>query len=215
MIVINFKTYPETFGENATKLAKIIKKISQKSGVKIIIAASALDAFRLKQYGLDVWLQHIDEYDPGKHTGWISAKQAMGLGINASLINHFEHQIPKGTALKIIKNKPTTFKIICCAKSIGQIETWIAKSRPDYIFYEDPEFIGSSTDSVASKPDNIKKAVMACCGIPLIVGAGIKSCHDVDVSLNMGAKAVGLASAFVLNSHPQKFLEEIVIPFGV
>ena len=217
MILINFKIYKETFGEGAIKLAKIIKEVGDKYKIRMIIAASALDAVRIKnETGAEVWLQNVDEYGEGKHTGWISAKQALALGIKGSLINHFEHQIAKGTVLKIIKNKPTGFEIAGCVKSVGQIKEWAARAKPDYIFYEPPELIASKETSVATtKPDSIKKAVEDSGEIPLIVGAGVKSREDVEISLKMGAKAVGLASAFVLGKDPKGVLEGIASGFSV
>ena len=130
------------------------------------------------------------------------------------MVNHFEHQVPKGTVQKIIKNRPKGFVIVCCVKTIGQIERWAKRAKPDYILYEPPELIGSSELSVATaKPESIKRAVEACGEVPLIVGAGVKSREDVEVSLKLGAMGVGLASGFVLSSEPKKVLEEIVNGF--
>jgi len=215
MILINFKIYRETFGDKAIELGKIIKEIADKSGIRVIVTASALDALRLADLGLEVWLQNVDEYGDGKHTGWISANQALSLGIKGSLLNHSEHQVPKGTVLKILKNKPQGFEIMCCVKSVGQIEKWVAKAKPDYILYEPPKLIGSPTDSVASKPESIKKAVKLSGNIPLIIGAGVKSQHDVVIGLKMGAKSVMLASGFVLSTDPKSVLEDIVAGFKV
>lgn len=215
MILINFKIYQETFGDKIIELGKIIKEVADKSKIRIVVCTSALDALRLKDLGLEVWLQNIDEYSEGKHTGFISAKQALSSDIKGSLINHFEHQIPRGTVLKIIKNKPIGFELMCCVKNLGQIETWVAKAKPDYILYEPPELIGSPTTSVASKPESIKKAVELSGDIPLLVGAGVKSRNDVIISLKMGAKSVGLASGFVLSSDPKSVLEDIVSGFKV
>lgn len=215
MILINFKIYKETFGDGAIKLAKIIKEVADKSKIRIVITTSALDAVRVKEKtGAEVWLQNIDEYNNGKHTGWVSMEQAMALGIKGGLINHFEHQVPRGTAQRIIKSKPNGFEIMCCVKSTGQIERWTAKAKPDWILYEPPEFIGSSTDSVATKPESIKNAVTWCGEVPLMVGAGVKSKQDVEVSLKMGAKAIGLASALVLSQNPKKLLESLVEGFS-
>ncbi len=215
MILINFKIYQETFGDKAIELAKIIEEVADKYKMRIVIAASALDAVRIKEKtGAEVWLQNIDEYIDGKHTGWISIQQAMALGIKGSLINHFEHQVPKGKVLKIIQNKPKGFEIACCVKTVGQIEKWAAKSKADYIFFEPPELIGNSKESVATRPDSIKKAVELCGKIPLIVGAGIKSKEDVEISLKMGAKSVGLASSFVLSNKPKLTLETIAGGFN-
>ena len=214
MILINFKIYQETFGNRAIELAKIVKEVGDKYKIRIVITTSALDAFRIQQEtGAEVWLQNVDEYNNGKHTGWISMEQAASLGINGSLVNHFEHQSPRGKVSQIISSKPKSFEIMCCAKTIGQIEKWIAKSKPDYILYEPPELIGSNTDSVSSRPESIKRAVAASGEIPLMVGAGVKNKEDVIVSLKMGASSVGLASNFVLSNNPRLVLEDIASGF--
>jgi len=214
MILVNFKIYKETFGDGAIKLAKIVKEVADKYKIRIVITACALDAVRIKEEtGAEVWLQSVDEYGDGKHTGWVSMQQAMALGIKGSLINHFEHQIPRGTVQKIIKNKPNGFEIMCCVKSLGQIEKWAVKAKPDWMFYEPPDLIGSSKESVATRPESIKNAVVLCGKIPLMVGAGIKSRKDVEVSLKMGAKAIGLASAWVLGPNPKELLESLAEGF--
>jgi triosephosphate isomerase len=217
MILINFKIYPESFGDRALELAKIIKNISDKSKVRIVIAASALDALRIQQEsGAEVWLQNVDEFDQGKHTGWISSRQAFELGIKGSLINHSEHKIPKGKIAKIIKQKPKGFEIMCCVSSVNHIRNWTNKLKPEWILYEPPELIASKDKSVATEnPEMIKAAVEALDKSKLLVGAGVKNQEDVKVSLKMGAKGVGLSSAFVLDNNPQEVLEKIVSGFDV
>lgn len=212
MILINFKIYKETFGDKAVELARIIKEVADKYKIRIVLSASALDAWRLKELGLEIWLQNVDEYAEGKHSGWVSMEQAMAVGICGSLLNHSENEKPKGTVQKIIKNKPKDFAIMTCAKSVGQID-WINRAKPDYILYEPPELIGSPTDSVASRPESIKKAVEKSTNCQLIVGAGVKSAKDVKVAIDLGAKGVGLASAFVLGKNPKEVLEDIAKGF--
>lgn len=215
MIIINFKIYQKTFGDKALELAKIAKEVSEKHKIRIIVTASALDAFRIQQKtGIEVWLQNVDEFDEGKHTGWISSKQAYELGIKGSLINHSEHKIPKGTISKIIKSKPPGFEIMCCVSSIGQIKKWANKLKPEWFLYEPPELIASQDKSVATEnPEMIRSAATALKGFNLLVGAGVKDKEDVKISLKMGAKGVGLASAFVLDSNPKIVLEEIAKGF--
>jgi len=217
MILVNFKIYKETFGDGAIKLVEIIKEVANKYKIRIVLTASALDAVRIKERtGAEVWLQNVDEYSEGKHTGWVSMEQAVKLGIKGSLINHSEHQLPRGTVQKIIKNKPEGFELMACVKSIGQIERWMAKTKPDWILYEPPELIASKDKSVATeKSEAIKNAIEKAGGIPIMVGAGVKNKQDVEVSLKMGAKGVGVSSAVVLANNPKEVLEEIAKGFNV
>ncbi|MFA5895063.1 MAG: triose-phosphate isomerase [Candidatus Shapirobacteria bacterium] len=216
MILINFKTYKETFGDGAIKLAKIAKEVADEHKIRIVVATSTIDAIRVKQEtGADVWLQSVDEFNEGKYSGWTSMKQSMQLGIRGSLLNHSERQRPKGTVQKIISGKPNGFEIMCCVKSLGQIEGWVDKLSPEWILYEPPELIASKDKSVATeKPEIIKNAVALVKNSKLIVGAGIKSKQDVEVCLKMGAKGVGLSSAFVLSKNPKEVLEEIAAGFN-
>ncbi len=214
MILVNFKIYKNVFGSKAIELARIIKKTEDKFKVPIIILASALQAVKIKEEtGAEVWLQNVDEYEEGQYSGWTSMKEAESWGIKGAMINHSEHQISKGTALKIIKKRPQDFQIVLCQSSLGKMEKWGAKSKPNWILYEPPELIANPKESVATKPEIIKNAVKICGEVPLMVGAGIKKGEDIQISLKMGAKAVALSSALVLSDEPEKILEEFVKAF--
>jgi len=142
MILVNFKIYKETFGDGALKLAEICKKVSQKSGVKIIPVVSALDAVRIKEkLNIEVYLQAVDEFSENAKTGFISPVQAEALKIEGSILNHSEHQIKPGTIKKILKAQPRSFKMIVCLSSLGQIERWAKNIKPDYIAYEPKNLI--------------------------------------------------------------------------
>ncbi|PIU73607.1 hypothetical protein COS78_01285 [Candidatus Shapirobacteria bacterium CG06_land_8_20_14_3_00_40_12] len=216
MILVNFKIYSETFGDGAIKLAKIVKDIGDKYKIRTIVTTSALDALRIsRETGVEVWLQNVDQYSDGKHSGFISPKQALTLDIKGSLLNHSEHSVPKGTVLKIIKNNPPGFTLCCCVKSPSQAEKWVIKAKPDYVLFEPPELIASENESVATKnPQSIQKLATLCQDLPLIVGAGVKNREDVEISLKMGAKAVMLSSAFVLSDDPRAVLSGIASGFN-
>jgi len=56
MILLNFKLYPETFGDEAINLSAIAKQVMENTGVKIIPVLSALDAVRVKEkLNIDVY----------------------------------------------------------------------------------------------------------------------------------------------------------------
>ena len=211
MIVVNFKIYEETFGEKAFELAKICKKVSQKTKVKIIPAVSALDALRIRnELEIDVWLQNVDEVFEGAKSGSISPIQAQMLGVSGSLINHSENKKKPGSIKKMLKIWPNKFKAMVCLSSMGQTERWAKNIKPDYIAYEPKNLIGSKDKSVASeKPDIIKKIVEKYPNVPIFVGAGIHSARDVEVSLKLGAKGILISSYIVKNKNPEERLEEL------
>lgn len=215
MILVNFKLYKETFGDGALKLAEICKKVSQKSGVKIIPVVSALDAVRIKEkLGIEVFLQSVDEFNEGSKSGFVSPFQAESLKIDGSLLNHSEHRVKPGTVKKILKNYPKNFRSVVCISSLGQAEGWAKNIKADMIAYEPKEFIGNKEKSVASeKPEIIRKIVEKYPKIPILVGAGIHSKEDVIVSLKLGAKGILISTFVVKAKDSEKKLYEIASAF--
>ena len=211
MIVVNFKIYEETFGDKAFELAKICQKVSKKTKVKIIPSVSALDAVRIKnELDMEVWLQNIDEVFEGAKSGAVSPLQAQLLGISGTLINHSENRKKPGTIKKMLTIWPANFKMMLCLSSLGQVEGWAKKIKPDFIAYEPKYLIGSKDKSVATeKPEVIKKIVEKYPEFSVFVGAGIHSVKDVEVSLKLGAKGILISSYIVKSKNPEERLEEL------
>lgn len=210
MILVNFKLYEETFKDGAVKLAKICQKVMEKTGVEIIPVVSALDVYRIKkEVGIKTYIQHVDEYENGAKTGYISPTQAKEVGADGALINHSEHQIKPGTIRKILNKIPKDFEVIVCLKSMGQAESWARNLKAVTIAYEPHYLIGNKEKSVASeRSDVIKKMVEKYekLKVPVIVGAGINSVDDIKTSLKLGAKGVLISSGVVKSKNPEEEL---------
>jgi len=215
MIIVNFKLYKNTFGDKAVELAKICKKVMDESGVEVVLAVSSVDIYRIKkETELKLYCQNIDEYKHGKWTGWISAEQVKKAGASGSILNHSEHKIPPGKIKKILKDKDKSFEIVLCVRSIGQVEKWALKLKPDFIAYEPSYLIASKDKSVSSeKPEVIKRLVKLCGDVPVLVGAGVKNKKDVEIALKLGAKGVLVASDIVTADDPEKELREMIEGF--
>jgi len=211
MIAVNFKIYENTFGDGAMKLAKICKKVAEKTKVKIIPVVSALDAVRIKkELDIEVWVQNSDEVFEGAGSGSISPLQAKANGIDGTLLNHSECRKIPGTIKKILKMWPKDFKVTLCLSTLGQAEKWAKNLKVNYVAYEPKSLIGSKDKSVASeKPEVIKKMVECFGKTPVLVGAGIHSPEDVKVSLKLGAKGILISSYIVKNSDPESKLMEL------
>lgn len=215
MIIVNFKNYKETFGDGAMVLAEICQRIGKKSGVKIIPAVSALDAVKIKEkLDMEIFLQSVDPIFEGAGSGFISPIKALELGIDGTILNHSEHRIKPGTLKKMLKIWPKKFKSVVCIGSFGQTESWAKNIKPDFIAYEPKSLIGSKEKSVASeKSEVIKKIVEFYKNIPVLVGAGIHSIKDVEVSLKMGAKGILISSFIVKAKDPEKELTKLAEVF--
>ncbi len=211
MIAVNFKIYENTFGDGVLDLAKICKKVANKTGIRIVPVVSAIDARIIKEkLDMEVWIQNTDEFFEGAKSGAISPIQAKEAGIDGSLINHSECRKKPGTIKKMLKAWPKKFVSTVCLSNLGQAEGWAKNIKPDFIAYEPKSLIGSKEKSVASeKPEVINKIVKMYPKTPILVGAGIHSAEDVKVSLKLGAKGILISSYIVKNKNPEEKLMEL------
>lgn len=209
MILINFKTYEESTGKNAIKLAKAAEKISKETGQKIIAIPQAVDLKEVaKKVGIDVYTQHVDEKDYGANTGSILIESAKQAGAKGSIINHSENRIPIEKIQKIVeKAKQHEFTIVVCVKDLEEAKK-VDAFKPDYIAYEPPELIGGNISVSTAKPEIIKDIAQSI-STPVIVGAGVKNTEDVKKCIELGAKGVLVASGVIKTKRVKKAIKEL------
>lgn len=217
MILLNIKLYPQTFAHKALDFAAIAKSVSQKTGVKIYPVVSALDAVNIhEKLGIEVYLQHVDPFLEGAHSGFVSPLHAQSLGIKGSLLNHSEHRLQPGTIKSLLKHWPKDFDSVLCLQTLGQLNTWAKKLTPTYFAYEPKEYIGNSQISVSTgKPEQVKKFADILGKKNLLIGAGIHQGSDVVTGLKLGAKGILVASSVVKSVNPEKELMSLALAFSV
>ncbi len=222
MLFINFKIYQQTFGQGAFDLAKICKKVADKTGVKIIPVVSALDLRAVKEICDQVWLQHVDIYFQGKHTGYISPLAAAAAGADGTLLNHSEHKIPPGHIHQILATNRTieqfnNFRFCLCFKTKGQAQNWLKTidPKPDFVAYEPPELIGGDISVSQSQPEVVERIKKLLPDHRLIIGAGIKTGEDVSKAVELGAEGVLVSSGVVTADNPEKALLDLANGFKI
>jgi triosephosphate isomerase len=213
MIWLSLKTYKEATGDEAIKLLKIVKKVMDDTGVKIIPCVQPTDIYRaVQEVGIEVWAQHVDPIDPGRHFGWLSPYSAKQAGATGTVINHDEHAMQYENIKQTIeKAKEYELKtlVICDSVELGhRVTAW----EPDYIAYEKGDLIAGPVAMVDQEAESIKELI-SLVKQPLIVGAGISTGEHAQKSIELGAKGVILASAVVKAEHPEKKLRELAEPF--
>jgi triosephosphate isomerase len=213
-IVLNLKTYNESTGSNALRLALIAEKVQKDTGINIIVCCQAIDFKDLtSKVKIPVFAQHVDYAPIGKSTGKIVPEHALSINIRGSLINHSENRVSlKDIEKAVTKLKELDMTSIVCAKDYVEAKkiAGFKLIKPNFIAVEPPELIGGEISVSQSKPDIIGKSVKVCGTVPVLVGAGIKNNDDVKTAIRYGAKGVLLASHFVLAKDPEKFLRELV-----
>lgn len=218
MIFVNYKTYEEGSGEAAISLTRDLEEVAHETQVKIIPVVQIIDAEKiLSSTKLEVWIQHVDPVSFGAHTGWIVPDEAAKIGISGVFLNHSEHKFENFEELKIAneKAKAANLKTLIFASDLDELVK-ICDLAPTFVSYEPPQFIGSTTNSVAkAEPGVIAKAseIAKEKGLPLIVGAGIHEMSDVRKSIELGAAGVAVATDIVKANDPKKELSDLVEGF--
>jgi triosephosphate isomerase (TIM) len=215
MLFVNFKTYKESSGERAVVLAKILEDASKGMSAKVVVVVQASDVREVVQSTkLEVWTQHVDSVEYGAHTGAIIPEAVREDGATGTFLNHSEDRFSSFEELEKAhtRAKEVGLRTLIFAKDLEELKQ-VIKLLPDYVSYEPPELVGSATTSVSQeKPEVIAEAVKISkeAGIPLIVGAGIKSEEDVRVSLSLGASGFAVASGIVKSMDPENELQKLI-----
>ncbi len=213
VLVINYKLYNETLGENGKKIAEHAKKISDRLGVNIVIAPAFPD-IRLLSGIVPVVAQHIDPLEPGAHTGSVTAEAVKKAGAVGTMINHSERTLdPKTVEQCILRAKQNDLMTICCADSLENAVLF-AKFSPDYIMIELPGLIGGNSSIAKTNPQIISQTVSLVKSVNpavgVICGAGVSTGEDAMIARKLGAIGVAAASAIAKAKNPERVIEDIV-----
>lgn len=218
MIFVNYKTYEQGTGQKAIELTKILEGVAHETQIKIIPAVQSSDIKDVvSSTTLEVWSQKIDPYEFGAHTGAIIAEAVLEDGAAGTFLNHSENRFANFDELAKASDraKSVGLKTLIFAKDIEELKN-ITSLSPNFLAYEPPELVGSSTVSVSTaKPEIIKEAseIAKLAGIPLIVGAGIHTKEDIRKSLELGAVGFAVASDILKSTDPRREILELTEGF--
>lgn len=214
VIFLNFKTYAEVLGKNCIKYAKVAEKISKEYGVTIIIAPPIIEASSVAQeVDIPVFMQHVDPYEPGSHTGYIVIEELMETGISGSMINHAERRLLLSD-IEIIINKLRKYGLLSLL-CVDNVRTAAAGSalNPDMLGVEPPELIGTGISVSKARPeiilDSIKIVKKINPRVKIFCGAGISHEDDVARAIELGVEGVMFASAYIKAGDPENLLSKM------
>ncbi len=214
LLVVNFKAYSESSGEHAVALSKIAESVSKKTGIPVILAVQSTDiALITSSVQIPVFAQHVDPNLPGAKTGSVTIESVTQAGACGSILNHSEKRLD----LIVLKDtlahaRNAGFPILLCAKDAAEAKSF-SLLNPDFIAIEPPELIGGNVSVSTARPNVISDGVKAVGGIPLLVGAGIKTQEDVRIAKKLGARGILVASGVVLANNPKKVLLDLARGF--
>jgi len=214
VIILNLKTYLESTGNQAVKLAEQCEETAEKTGVEVAVAPQFTDiATVAKAVSIPVLAQHIDPYEAGKYTGHTLAEAVRSTGAVGTLLNHSERKLPLEMLDACIKKaEKADLLTVTCADTPETCKT-VATLKPSLIAIEPPELIGSGIPVSKAKPEIVTEAVKTVNEIdreiPVLCGAGITSGSDVEAALRLGTKGILLASGVVKSKNPLSVLMDM------
>ena len=215
IVILNFKTYLESTGENALKLAKSSQNVAEETGVNIMVAPQYGDIYRISQeVEIPVLAQHIDPIDAGGHTGSILPECVKEAGAVGTLINHSEQRMQLFNIDAAIKKAFSLgMSSVVCTNNI-ETSSAAATLNPDFVAIEPPELIGSGIPVSQAEPEIVEKTVEMIHDINsqvrVLCGAGISTGDDLKAAIDLGSEGVLLASGIILADDPQKALLDLV-----
>lgn len=214
LLLLNFKTYPETRGEKAIRLAKAASKVSHELGKSIALAPGPLDLARVIEVAdIPVFAQHVDPRPSGQNTGAVTADYVREIGATGTLLNHSEKRLhfPMLEAARALCGQAGLATVIC-AGGVAQARH-AATLKPEFLAIEPPDLIGGDVSVSTARPGVITKGVEAVQRVSpataVLCGAGVKRREDVERALELGAKGVLLASGVTLAKDPAAALRAL------
>jgi len=216
--IVNFKTYSESTGGNALKIAKAVKEVRSETGREIVVSPQFSDIYPVAKTGVPVFAQHIDGIASGSHTGHVLAEAVKGAGAIGTLINHSERQLELAEIEAAIgAAKRVGLITVVCADDVTKASA-VAALKPDFVAVEPPELIGSGIPVSKANPEVVSGTVRAVRSVSpdvgVLCGAGISKGEDVRAALDLGTKGVLLASGIVKAHDPKKALLQLVEGYG-
>jgi triosephosphate isomerase len=207
LILVNFKNFAETNGENALRVAKRLDQADTDTSLQIGVCVQPFFCSGVRELtGLLLFGQHVDADGFGSCTGALIPEALKSVGAVGSIINHSEKRLSAEVVKKtVLRLKETGLKSVVCVESVKEAREY-ALFGPDFIAIEPPELIGGDISVSTAKPELIKEAVEAVDGIPLLVGAGIKDGNDLKVALDLGAVGILVASGVCKASDPYEVM---------
>lgn len=212
---MNFKTYAESMGEKAVRMAKYCEEVSEDSGVDIIACPQIPDIYRVAcAVKIPVFAQHTDAVGAGSYTGHVIAECVRSAGGKGTLINHSERRLVLAEIDSAVQSaKKAGLTTIVCTNNIA-VTSAGASLSPDYVAIEPPELIGSGNPVSKANPDIVSGSVRAVEAInphvKVLCGAGISTGDDVAAALSLGAVGVLLASGVIKAKDPKAVLFDLV-----
>lgn len=214
VVIVNVKTYPQTTGAGALRLAEASLRVAEETGAGIALAVQAVDLRLVSETGIPTYAQHVEPRAAGAHTGHQLPAAAADAGATGALINHSEHRIALADIDACVRAcADQGWTSVVCSNNV-QTSAAAAALHPTYVAVEPPELIGGEISVTKADPrivsDSRDAIQRVSSDVRLLCGAGIKDGQDVATAIELGAEGVLLASGVAKANDPEAVLRDLV-----
>lgn len=215
LILVNLKTYKEGTGSRAHLIAQAAELVSRESGATVGVAPGYIDLHPLcHHFAIPVYAQHVDSFEPGAHTGHITADAIKAAGAAGSLVNHSERRLTIADIEASVRALQARKLVAVVCTNNEATSAAAAALAPEYVAIEPPELIGSGVSVSKANPEIIRRSVAAVKSVnkntKVLTGAGIQSGECVKIAVDLGTDGVLLASSVVKAKDPGAVLRDLV-----
>lgn len=202
MIIFNLKTFPESTGDNARNIVSMLESLIVEGTIqaeKFSVAPSVLDIVSLRKEfrRINLISQNVVKEDSDSSNQWMTPENLIENEISFSIYNHSENRSFGASFvedIKEIQNKGVS--LVVCVENLEEA-TAALEAKAFGVAYEPRDLIGSGV-SVSTREDVVREFVRLVDGKAMpFIGAGVTTGDDVLKCMELGAKGVLLASAFV------------------
>lgn len=218
LFLLNLKVYGGMLGADAERIAGILEDLGASAGVAVAIAPAMPDVARVaSSVRIPVVAQHVDAFDPGAHTGFITVESLAASGARGSLVNHSEHPLTRAEIGEVVQRLSTAgLAAIVCAGDVEPARV-LASYTPPYLAVEPPELIGGDRAVSTARPEVVALTVDAVHTISpttqVLCGAGVHDSADVRRALELGSEGILVSSAVTRAKNPRAAIEELLRGF--
>jgi triosephosphate isomerase len=211
---INFKVYPDTWGENAVSVASSLERIEAETDAQFVITPQLPDIRSISdETDISITAPFMHATEPGRGMGKILPETLADAGVDGVVHNHAENRDTLTDLIwKIKRCRDLGMDSIVCVDSI-EMGRSIAQFDPDLLIYEMPEDISSNEAITQTHPDRVRKFLTMIEEVNpqtrVLVGGGVSTSEDVRLAFELGADAAGAASAVSLADDKISLLERI------
>lgn len=204
ILLINFKVYSNSI-EDPVKIANIVKRVSEETGVNIAIAPSHLTLKEVVKIA-PTFAQSIDPFDLGSHSGSVIAEEVKKSGAIGAIINHSEKRLnAEDIKTCVRKCRENELISVVCVENLEEAKFYSTFS-PDFIAIEPPELIGKH--SVTQVNPKIVEDVVNSVNVKVLCGAGIRTKDDIKKALELGTVGVIISSGIINSENIEEALRE-------